>query len=55
MAITYMALLYGTYVADWEYQTSGPGSAEKSFLVSATSTYPCAKRCSMKVVQYYYY
>lgn len=33
VAITYMALLYGTYVPDWEYQTSGPGSTEKSFLV----------------------
>ncbi|XP_062225541.1 uncharacterized protein LOC133924148 isoform X1 [Phragmites australis] len=33
VAITYMALLYGTYVPDWEYQTSGPGSTAKSFFV----------------------
>ncbi|KAJ1270833.1 hypothetical protein BS78_06G081500 [Paspalum vaginatum] len=33
VAITYMVLLYGTYVPDWEYQISGPGSMEKSFFV----------------------
>ncbi|XP_008667245.1 uncharacterized protein [Zea mays] len=33
VGITYMSLLYGTYVRDWEYQTSGPGSIEKSFFV----------------------
>ncbi|KAL5215544.1 hypothetical protein ABZP36_006945 [Zizania latifolia] len=33
VAITYMAFLYGTYVPDWEYQISVPGSMEKSFFV----------------------
>jgi hypothetical protein len=39
VGITYMSLLYGTYVRDWEYQTSGPGSIEKSFFVSSTSSF----------------
>jgi hypothetical protein len=39
VAITYMSLLYGTYVPDWEYQTSGPGSIEKSFFVSSTLSF----------------
>ena len=47
VAITYMSLLYGTYVPDWEYQTSGPGSIEKSFFVSSTSSFLYAKRCSL--------
>ncbi|KAL5649746.1 hypothetical protein ACJX0J_040555, partial [Zea mays] len=33
VAITYMSLLYGTYVPDWEYQTSAPGSTEKHLFV----------------------
>ncbi|KAL6650669.1 hypothetical protein ACP70R_009594 [Stipagrostis hirtigluma subsp. patula] len=33
VAVTYMVLLYGTYVPDWEYQISGPGSTEKTFSV----------------------
>uniref|UniRef100_A0ACD5UQ25 Uncharacterized protein n=3 Tax=Avena sativa TaxID=4498 RepID=A0ACD5UQ25_AVESA len=33
ITVTYMALLYGTYVPDWEYQISGPGSMEKTFSV----------------------
>uniref|UniRef100_A0A0A9G5X3 Uncharacterized protein n=1 Tax=Arundo donax TaxID=35708 RepID=A0A0A9G5X3_ARUDO len=45
VAITYTALLYGTFVPDWEYQTSGPGSTENTFFVSATSLFPHAKRC----------
>lgn len=39
ITITYMALLYGTYVPDWEYRISGPGSTEKTFTVSSTFTY----------------
>uniref|UniRef100_M8BN48 Heparan-alpha-glucosaminide N-acetyltransferase catalytic domain-containing protein n=1 Tax=Aegilops tauschii TaxID=37682 RepID=M8BN48_AEGTA len=31
ITITYMVLLYGTYVPDWEYRISGPGSTEKTF------------------------
>uniref|UniRef100_A0A0E0KQ62 Heparan-alpha-glucosaminide N-acetyltransferase catalytic domain-containing protein n=1 Tax=Oryza punctata TaxID=4537 RepID=A0A0E0KQ62_ORYPU len=33
VTITYMAFLYGSYVPDWEYQISVPGSTEKSFFV----------------------
>ncbi|VAH32110.1 unnamed protein product [Triticum turgidum subsp. durum] len=33
ITITYMVLLYGTYVPDWEYRISGPGSTEKTFTV----------------------
>ncbi|VAH47534.1 unnamed protein product [Triticum turgidum subsp. durum] len=33
ITITYMVLLYGTYVPDWEYMISGPGSTEKTFSV----------------------
>ncbi|KAK3142716.1 hypothetical protein QOZ80_4BG0350340 [Eleusine coracana subsp. coracana] len=33
VAITYMALLYGTFVPDWEYQISGPGSTEQTLFV----------------------
>ena len=39
ITITYMALLYGTYVPDWEYQISGPGSMEKTFSVSSAFTF----------------
>ncbi|VAH32108.1 unnamed protein product [Triticum turgidum subsp. durum] len=39
ITITYMVLLYGTYVPDWEYRISGPGSTEKTFTVSSTFTY----------------
>ncbi|CAM0904787.1 unnamed protein product [Alopecurus aequalis] len=34
ITITYMSLLYGTYVPDWEYQIAGPGSMEKTFSVT---------------------
>lgn len=34
ITITYTALLYGTYVPDWEYRISGPGSMEKTFSVT---------------------
>ncbi|KAG8064419.1 hypothetical protein GUJ93_ZPchr0004g38661 [Zizania palustris] len=33
ISIAYMTFLYGTYVPDWEYQISVPGSMEKSFFV----------------------
>lgn len=39
ITITYMVLLYGTYVPDWEYQISGPGSMEKTFSVSSIFTF----------------
>lgn len=34
ITVTYMVLLYGTYVPDWEYQISGPGSTQKTFSVT---------------------
>jgi hypothetical protein len=48
VAITYMALLYVTFVPDWEYQISGPGSTEQTLFVSATSSYYCSKKSSVK-------
>ncbi|KAJ6845341.1 uncharacterized protein M6B38_289870 [Iris pallida] len=33
LSIIYMALLYGLYVPDWEYQISGPGSTVETFSV----------------------
>ncbi|XP_047064731.1 heparan-alpha-glucosaminide N-acetyltransferase-like [Lolium rigidum] len=34
ITITYTTLLYGTYVPDWEYRISGPGSMDKTFSVT---------------------
>uniref|UniRef100_A0A0E0DDM5 Heparan-alpha-glucosaminide N-acetyltransferase catalytic domain-containing protein n=1 Tax=Oryza meridionalis TaxID=40149 RepID=A0A0E0DDM5_9ORYZ len=34
--ITYMGFLYGTYVPDWEYRISVPGSTEKYFFVKCS-------------------
>ncbi|KAI5004973.1 hypothetical protein ZWY2020_032216, partial [Hordeum vulgare] len=34
ITIAYMALLYGTYVPNWEYRISGLGSTKKTFTVS---------------------
>jgi hypothetical protein len=42
-----MALLYVTFVPDWEYQISGPGSTEQTLFVSATSSYYCSKKSSV--------
>ncbi|KAE8806307.1 heparan-alpha-glucosaminide N-acetyltransferase [Hordeum vulgare] len=33
ITIAYMALLYGTYVPNWEYRISGPGSTKKTFTI----------------------
>ncbi|KAJ8478719.1 hypothetical protein OPV22_022446 [Ensete ventricosum] len=33
LTITYMVLLYGSYVPDWEYQIPGPGSTPKTLSV----------------------
>ncbi|XP_044974126.1 uncharacterized protein LOC123442086 [Hordeum vulgare subsp. vulgare] len=46
ITITYMALLYGTYVPNWEYRISGPGSTEKTFNVKCSVRGDSGRGCN---------